>query len=109
MQKNFWVTIHNVGKTTQFFGGLKHIKKNENIQFGQIYIYVIFWGDICFTYQFFEDQKLKRERSCEFLKKKKYFLSDLTPSYGNFLRMLIFLNVPIPNFKDIVQPKKRGV
>jgi hypothetical protein len=40
-------------------------------------MYVIFWGDICFTYQFLEDQKLKQERSCEF-RKKISDLSDLT-------------------------------
>jgi len=31
-------------------------KRNENIKFGQIYIYVFFGGDICYTYQFSEYQ-----------------------------------------------------
>jgi len=32
------------------------------------YMFFFYW-DICFTYQFLEDQKLKQERSCEVLKK----------------------------------------
>jgi len=65
MQKKFLVIIHNVGETTQFFGTQKqsnigqftyHLKKNENIKFGQIYIYVFFGGDISYTYQFSEYQ-----------------------------------------------------
>ena len=46
-----------------------------------------FGGDICFTYQFLEDQKLKQERSCEFWKKNSD-LSDLTPFYGTTGREL---------------------
>jgi hypothetical protein len=46
-------------------------------------MYVIFWGDICFTYQFLEDQKLKQERSCEF-RKKNSDLSDLTPDVRSY-------------------------
>jgi hypothetical protein len=39
-----------------------------------------FWGDNYFTYRFLEDQKLKlkQERSCEVLEKKKIFF---VPSY----------------------------
>jgi hypothetical protein len=40
-------------------------------------------GDICFTYQFLEDQKLKQERSCEFWKKISD-LSDLTPDVRSY-------------------------
>jgi hypothetical protein len=45
---------------------------------GKLTFMYFFGGDICFTYQFLEDQKLKQERSCEFWK-KNYVLSDLTP------------------------------
>jgi hypothetical protein len=56
-------------------------KKNENIQFGQIYI-----GDIFFTYKFLEDQKLKQERSSEVLKKKISFVRSypLCPILSRF-------------------------
>jgi hypothetical protein len=37
--------------------------------------YNVFFGeDVCFTYQFLEDQKLKQERSCEVLKKTICFV-----------------------------------
>ncbi len=36
---------------------------------GKFTFMYFFKGDICFTYQFLEDQKLKQERSCEILKK----------------------------------------
>ncbi len=78
----------HVLQNSQISDSLQIIKKNENIQFGQIYIYVFFKEDICFTFQFLEDQKLKQERSCEVLNKKNLFcpilppMSDLTPFYG---------------------------
>jgi hypothetical protein len=40
-------------------------------------------GDICFTYQFLEDQKLKQKRSCEFWEKISD-LSDLTPHVRSY-------------------------
>ncbi len=92
MQKKFGVNIHNVGETTQFFGTLKQSNIGQftydfffkwNIQFGQINIYVFFGGDICFTYQFLEDQKLIQERSCEF-RKNISDLSDLTPDVRSY-------------------------
>ena len=42
-----------------------------------------FWGDICFTYKFLEDQKHKQERSCEFWKNISD-LSDLTPDVRSY-------------------------
>ncbi len=59
------------------------LKKHENIKFGQINIYVFFGGDICFTYQFLEDQKLEQERSYEFWEKISD-LSDLTPDVRSY-------------------------
>ncbi len=53
MQKKFGVNIYNVSETTQFFGTEKQSNigqftydffKNVNIQFGQINIFVFFWG-----------------------------------------------------------------
>jgi hypothetical protein len=81
-----WVKQPNFSelKNSQTSDSLLMIKKkNENIQFGQINIYVFFGGDICFTYQFLEDQKLKQERSCEFWKKISD-LSDLTPDVRSY-------------------------
>ena len=59
-----------------------------------IYIYVLFKGDICFTYQFLEDQKLKQERSCEVLKKKicfvrSYPLCPILPRFTVLLPLVI--------------------
>ncbi len=51
--------------------------RNLNI----IFTIRFFSGDICFTFQFLEDQKLKQERNCEFWEKSSD-LSDLTPFYG---------------------------
>ncbi len=47
------------------------------------HIYVFFGGDICVTYQFLEDQKLKQESSCEFWKKNSD-LSDLAPDVRSY-------------------------
>ncbi len=66
------------------------LKNNENIEFGQINIYVFFGVDICFTYQFLEDQKLKQERSCDFLKKISN-LSDLTPDVRSYPVLRYFM------------------
>ncbi len=92
MQKKFGVNIHNVGETTQFFGTRKQsnigqftndfIKKMKTYNLGKL-TYMYFWGDICFTYHFLEDQKLKQERSCEFWKKISD-LSDLTPDVRSY-------------------------
>jgi hypothetical protein len=58
-------------------------------------IYVFFFkGDICFTYQFLEDQKLKQERSCQVLKKKICFVRSY-PRCPILLRFtVLYLQVP---------------
>jgi hypothetical protein len=50
---------------------------------GKLNIYVFLGRDISFTCKFLEDQKLKQERSCEFLKKISD-LSDLTPDVRSY-------------------------
>ncbi len=62
----------------------------KTYEFGQINIYVFLGGDIYFTYQFLEDQKVKKERSCEFLKKKSD-LSDLTPDVRSYPVLRYFM------------------
>ena len=81
-----WVKQPNFleSKNSQTSDSLHMIfNENENIQFGQINIYVFFVGDIGFTYQFLEHHEVKQERSCEFLKKIS-FLSDLTPDVRSY-------------------------
>jgi hypothetical protein len=64
MQKKFGVIIHNVGETTQFFksqkqsniGQFTHLKKEfKHIIWANLHK-CIFGGDICYTYQFSDDQ-----------------------------------------------------
>jgi len=60
MQKNFWVTIHNVSETTTFWKSktVKHrtvylsLKKMETYNLEKIYIYVIFGGISAFHINF---------------------------------------------------------
>jgi hypothetical protein len=47
------------------------------------YVFFFGGGDIYFTYQFLEDQKVKQERSCKFLKKISD-LSVLTPDVRSY-------------------------
>ncbi len=64
-----WNVLH-VLQNSQTSDSLHIIKKNENKQFGQIYIHVgIFLRGYLLYVLILEDQKLKQERSCEVLKK----------------------------------------
>ncbi len=81
--------------------------KNENILFGQINIYVFLGGDICFTYQFLEDQKLKQERSCESWEKISD-LSDLTPDVRSYpVLRYARINLPQAAASTILQNHSR--
>ncbi len=58
-------------------------KKMKTYNLGNLTFMRFLGGDICFTYQFLEDQKLEQERSCAFWKKISD-LSDLTPDVRSY-------------------------
>ncbi len=64
------------------------LKKMKTNNLDKLTFMYFLGGDICFTYQFLEDQKLKQERSCELWGKKFLIcpilppMSGLTPFYG---------------------------
>jgi hypothetical protein len=84
---NSWDISRNVLhvlQNSQTSDSLQIIKKKiKTYNLGKFTNMYFFKEDICFTYQFLEDQKLKQERSCEVLK-KKLVLSDLTPDVRSY-------------------------